>query len=167
MKRRYAVFAALLGACGGETGGESAPPVSEDRPLEADFEEVYRIGGIAAEGWDAFTEIADLGFDARGHLYVRDEAGSSTRIVVVDGVGGLAAEFGRMGDGPGELRQVGQMVARPEGGAAIVDDGHRALPPVRSGRLVRTRTPLRGYGATAGPAPLRSCAPRGTGARSS
>ena len=126
MRRRYAVFVALLGACGGETGGESVPPVSEDRPLEADFEEVYRIGGIAAEGWDAFTEIADLGFDARGHLYVRDEAGSSTRIAVVDGVGGLAVEFGRMGDGPGELRQVGQMVALPEGGAAIVDDGHRA-----------------------------------------
>ncbi|MCY3707178.1 MAG: hypothetical protein OXH08_17020 [Gammaproteobacteria bacterium] len=126
MRRRYAVFAALLAACGSESDGESAPPVSEDRALEADFEEVYRIGGIAAEGWDAFTEIADLDFDARGHLYVRDEAGSSTRIVVVDGVGDLAAEFGRMGDGPGELRQVGQMVARPEGGAVLVDTGHRA-----------------------------------------
>ena len=126
MRSICVVFVGLLAACGGDTGGESAPPASEDRPLAVDFEEVYRIGGIAAEGWDAFTEIADLDFDARGHLYVRDEAGSSSRIVVVDGAGGLTAEFGRMGDGPGELRDVGQMVARPEGGAVIVDDGHRA-----------------------------------------
>ena len=126
MRFRCAVFITLLAACGGESGGASAPQPSEDRPLAADFEEVYRIGGIDAEGWDAFTEIADLGFDARGHLYIRDEAESSTRVVAVNGVGALAAEFGRMGDGPGELRQVGHMVARPEGGAVIVDDGHRA-----------------------------------------
>jgi len=116
----------LLAACGDQTGGSSAPSPGEDRPLAADFEEVYRIGGIEAEGWDAFTEIEDLGFDARGHLYIRDQAGSSARILAVDGAGALAAEFGSMGDGPGELRRVGHMVARPEGGAVIVDDGHRA-----------------------------------------
>lgn len=116
----------LLAACGGETGGGGAPPADEDRPLRADFEEVYWIGGIAAEGWDAFTEIAELDFDAAGRLYIHDEAASSTRIVVVDGVGSLAAEFGRMGDGPGEFRDVAHMVARPGGGVVIVDDGHRA-----------------------------------------
>ncbi len=121
-----AVFITLLAACGGETGGPPAGAPGEDRLLEVGFEEVYRIGGIEAEGWDAFTEIAELDFDARGHLYIRDAAASSTRIVVLDGLGGLAAEFGRMGDGPGELRQVGHMLARPEGGVVIVDDGHRA-----------------------------------------
>ena len=126
MRLRCAVFTALLAACGGDNGGSSVPPPSEDRPLAADFEEVYRIGGIEAEGWDAFTEISDLEFDARGHLYIRDEPGSSTRIVAVDGVGALAADFGRMGDGPGEFRRVGHMVARPEGGAVVVDEGHRA-----------------------------------------
>ena len=126
MRLRCAVLVALVAACGGETGGASAPPPGEDRPLQADFEEVYRIGGIAAEGWDAFTEIADLEFDAGGRLYIRDEAGSSTRIVVVDGAGGLVAEFGRMGGGPGELREVTHMVARPGGGVVIVDEGHRA-----------------------------------------
>ena len=126
MRFRFAVLVTLCAACGGETGRGGTPPASEDRPLQADFEDVYRIGGIAAEGWDAFTEIADLAFDATGRLYILDEAGSSTRIVVVDGVGGLAAEFGRMGDGPGELRDVAHMVARPEGGVVVVDDGHRA-----------------------------------------
>ncbi|MCY3698601.1 MAG: hypothetical protein OXH46_03035 [Gemmatimonadetes bacterium] len=121
-----AALIALLAGCGGETGGSAAPPPDEDRPLAADFEDVYRIGGIAAEGWDAFTEIADLDFDAGGRLYIRDEAASSTRIVVVDGAGGLVAEFGRRGDGPGELRDVGHMVARPGGGVVIVDNGHRA-----------------------------------------
>ncbi|MXX77699.1 MAG: hypothetical protein F4Z33_01640, partial [Gemmatimonadales bacterium] len=126
MRFSRAMLVALLAGCGGETGGAGAPTPDEDRPLAADFEEVYRIGGIAAEGWDAFTEIADLDFDAGGRLYIRDEAASSTRIVVVDGVGGLVAEFGRMGDGPGELRDVGHMVARPGGGVVIVDNGHRA-----------------------------------------
>ncbi|WP_420441360.1 hypothetical protein [Candidatus Palauibacter sp.] len=126
MRLLCAVLVTLPAACGGEPGGGSVPPAGGDRPLEADFEEVYRIGGIAAEGWDAFTEIADLDFDAGGRLYIRDEAGSSTRIAVVDEAGGLAAEFGRMGDGPGEFRDVEHMVARPGGGVVIVDDGHRA-----------------------------------------
>ncbi len=126
MKSRYAVVTTLLAACGGDTGGSSAPPPGEDNPLPADFEEVYRIGGIAAEGWDAFTEIEDMDFDERGRLYIRDETGSSTRIVVVDGTGALASEFGRMGGGPGELRQVEHMVARPDGGVVLVDGGHRA-----------------------------------------
>lgn len=126
MRFRSVVLTTLLAACGGDTGGSSAPSPSEDRPLSADFEEVYRIGGIEAEGWDAFTEISDLGFDARGHLYMRDETGSSTRIVAVDGAGALAVEFGRMGGGPGEFRRVGHMVARPDGGAVVVDEGHRA-----------------------------------------
>ena len=126
MRYRCVVLVGLLAACGGDTGGPGAPPPSEDRPLVADFEEVYRIGGIAAEGWDAFAEITGLDFDARGHLYIWDESGSATRIVAVDGIGALTAEFGRMGDGPGEFRRVGHVVARPEGGAVIVDDGHRA-----------------------------------------
>ncbi|MYA12908.1 MAG: hypothetical protein F4087_10665 [Gemmatimonadetes bacterium] len=101
MRSCCVAIAGLLAACGGDTGGGSAPPVSEDRPLAADFEEVYRIGGIAADGWDAFTEIEQLDFDARGHLYIQDETGSSTRFVVVDGAGGLVAEFGRYGRRPG------------------------------------------------------------------
>ena len=141
-----AALIALLVGCGGETGGSAAPPSDEDRPLAADFEEVYRIGGIAAEGWDAFTEIADLDFDAAGRLYIRDEAASSTRIVVVDGAGGLVADFGRRGDGPGELRDVGHMVARPGGGVVIVDKRSPRLSPVRPRRVVRARGPLRDRG---------------------
>ena len=127
MRIGYAAFVAVLAGCGGEAGGGSAPPAGEDRPLEADFEEVYRIGGIAAEGWDAFTQIADLDFDARGRLYIRDGIGSSTRVLMVDEFGGLAAEIGRSGDGPEEIREAGHMVARSEGGVVIVDDGHRAF----------------------------------------
>ena len=127
MRYFCALFLTLLAGCGGDAGGGAAAPAGEDRPLEADFEEVYRIGGIAAEGWDAFTEIADLGFDARGHLYIRDGSGSSTRVLMVDEFGGLAAEIGRSGDGPEEIREAGHMVARPEGGVVIVDDGHRAF----------------------------------------
>lgn len=158
MRFRYAVWVALLAACGGETGDGPAPPPAGDRPLEADFVDVYRIGGIAAEGWDAFTEIADLDFDGAGRLYIRDETGSSTRIVVVDGVGDPAAEFGRMGDGPGELRNVTHMVARPGGGVVIVDAGHRAYllfgPAGSFERAIRFET--RGASETAPPETVRS-----------
>ena len=126
MKCRATLFVTLLAACGGDTGQSPVPPPAEDLPLAPDFEEVYRIGGIAARGWDAFAEIADVGFDARGHLYLRDQNRSSSRIVVVDGTGALAAEFGHMGDGPGEFRQVDHMVARPDGGVVVLDGGHRA-----------------------------------------
>ena len=93
----YAVFITLLAPCGGETGVHPSRRRARTVRSTAGFEEVYRIGGIEAEGWDAFTKIADLDFDARGHLYIRAAAASSTRIVVLDGLGGLAAEFGRMG----------------------------------------------------------------------
>ena len=171
MKTRYvscvallAACGALLAACGGETGEGPAPAPSEDRPLEADFEEVYRIGGIGAEGWDAFTEIAGLDFDADGRLYIRDEAGSSTRVVVVDGAGGLAAEFGRMGDGPGEFRDVAHMAARPGGGVVIVDDGHRAYllfgPDGSFERAIRFS--IQGASETASAATVRSAREEGT-----
>ena len=134
------VLVTLLAACGGDTGGSSAPPPSEDLPLAPDFEEVYRIGGIEAEGWDAFTEIADMGFDARGHLHIRDGTASSTRIVAVDGAGALLAEYGSMGDG--ECRR-----------------WTPGLPPVRSRRVVRTRGPFCGFGCLAA-CSRRECAPR-------
>ena len=121
-----AALPVLLAACADDSGAPSVPPPTEDRPLAADFEDVYRVGGIEAEGWDAFTEIAGLDFDAAGRLYIRDDAGSATRIVAVDRTGSLAVEFGDMGDGPGELRRVANMVARPDGGVVIVDSGHRA-----------------------------------------
>ena len=98
----------------------------EDRSLAADFEEVYRIGSIAGELWEAFTSIAGLAFDARGYLYVLDRSDSEIRVVVVDGAGGLATEFGRSGEGPAEFRQVDNFAVWPDGRTVVVDRGHGA-----------------------------------------
>lgn len=99
---------------------------AEDRTLAADFEEVYRIGAITGEEWELFTTIAGLAFDARGHLYVLDRSESEVRIVVVNGAGGLAVEFGRSGEGPTEFRSVEQFAVWPDGRSVVVDRGHGA-----------------------------------------
>ena len=98
----------------------------EDRSLAADFEEVYRIGSIAGEEWEAFTSIAGLAFDARGYLYVLDRSDSEVRVVVVDGAGGLVTEFGRSGEGPAEFRSVDNFAVWPDGRTVVVDRGHGA-----------------------------------------
>ncbi len=99
----------------------------EDRPLAAGFEEVYRIGSIAGEEWEAFTSVAGLAFDGRGNLYVLDRSESQVRIVVVDDSGGFLAEFGRAGEGPAEFRSVEHFAVWPDGRVVVVDRGHRAF----------------------------------------
>ena len=36
---------------------------AEDRPLDAGFEEIYRLGSLDGGGWDSFGIIAGVGFD--------------------------------------------------------------------------------------------------------
>ena len=98
----------------------------DDRSLAADFEEVYRIGSIAGEEWEAFTDVAGLAFDARGRLYVLDRSDSEIRVVVVDGAGGLVTEFGRRGEGPAEFRRAEGFAVWPDGRTIVIDSGHGA-----------------------------------------
>ncbi len=44
----------------------------EDRWLEADFEEVYRVGSVDGEPWEEFGTVAKVGFDGAGNLHVFD-----------------------------------------------------------------------------------------------
>jgi hypothetical protein len=53
------------------------------------------------------------------------------RLVLVDFSRGIARDIGRTGSGPGEFRLVSQAIARPDGGAWVVDFGLRRLLPVR------------------------------------
>lgn len=73
----------------------------EDQVLDADFEEVYRVGALAGDEWETFGRVRGVAFDASGHLYVLDT--QAARIVVVDTEGGLVRQFGRAGEGPGEF----------------------------------------------------------------
>ncbi len=75
--------------------------------------------------WQEFTDITGLGFDAGGNLHIAnapdygDLAG-----VIVSPRGELLATFGGTGDGPGEFRSVGAMVALADGRVVVSDVGH-------------------------------------------
>ena len=98
-------FAALTNAHapGGQplTAQEVIVLPGEDRPLEANFEEVYRIGSYDGDEWETFGRVSGVSFDDSGNLYVMDD--QAGRIVVVSQGGAFVREFGRIGDGPGEF----------------------------------------------------------------
>ena len=97
---------------------------SEDRWVEVDFEEVYRVGSIDGAEWEQFGNVRDVGFDGAGNLYVFDDR--LDRIVVVDRDGCFLREIGREGEGPGEFRSVWRMAVMADGRTVVMDSGHRA-----------------------------------------
>ncbi|MDE2876801.1 MAG: 6-bladed beta-propeller [Gemmatimonadota bacterium] len=96
----------------------------EDRWLDADFEEVFRIGSLMGEEWEQFGEVQKVMFDGAGRLHVFD--GQAERIFVVDTDGSLIREIGREGEGPGEFRMAVDFVALEDGRVAVADLEHRA-----------------------------------------
>ncbi len=101
----------------------------EDRLLEANVEEVYRIGSFDGDEWETFGRVSGVAFDESGNLYVMDD--QAGRIVVVSQGGAFVREFGRIGDGPGEFAAnsntaVGFTVLR-DGRAVVFDPGHGAF----------------------------------------
>ena len=100
--RLVAGAVALIAVLATPTGPLPAQQVielpAEDMPLDADFEEVYRLGTLDGGGWDAFGSIEGLGFDGGGNLYILDTR--AVRISVVDPKGKLGAAVHRGGGGP-------------------------------------------------------------------
>ena len=110
-----------------------------DRPIEAGFEEVYRVGVVEGEPWEMFAQVSQVAFDANGNLYVFDgtSGGMSfggmrlmrsgeVRVLVFDAAGRFVREFGSSGGGPGEFNQpIGFAVLR-DGTVVVSDVGHRA-----------------------------------------
>jgi len=103
------------------TAGHAA---AQDRPLTADFEEVYRVGGMNAEEWAFFADSAPTAFDGAGNLYVLDR--QAGHVVIVDPQGGLVRTVGRQGEGPGEFNEVLQFWVWPDGRYVVQDMGHGA-----------------------------------------
>ena len=100
-----------------------------DRLLDAEFEEVYRVGSLDGEEWEIFGRLFGVGFDGSGHLYLMDDRDG--RIVVVSQEGEFVREFGGIGDGPGEFAEntisaVGFTVLR-DGRAVVFDPGHNVF----------------------------------------
>ena len=116
-------LACLLGS--GSLGAQDVVDMpAEDRPLTADFEELYRIGSLDGDAWETFGEIAGTAFDAAGNLYVFDR--QSNRIVMVGRDGGFVREIGQAGEGPGEFRMALQFTVMRDGRVVVADLGHRS-----------------------------------------
>jgi len=96
----------------------------QDRAINANFEEIYRVGSFDGDEWETFGEIGGTAFDAAGNLYVFDRQAS--RVVVVDPQGDFLRDFGDAGEGPGEFRMATQLAVMPDGRVVIADLGHRA-----------------------------------------
>ena len=97
---------------------------AEDRWLEIDLEEVYRLGTMTGEVWEQFGEVGEVAFDGSGRLYVFDRQISTVFVVGTDG--SLVREFGREGGGPGEFDNAVQMIVAEDGRVVVMDQVRRA-----------------------------------------
>lgn len=92
---------------------------AQDRPLAADFSEVYRVGGLAAPEWAQFSGRGPVGFDGSGNLYILDFG--APQVVVIDTLGRLVGTVGRAGEGPGEFGFPFKLVVWRDGRFAVQD----------------------------------------------
>ncbi len=99
-----------------------------DQLLDADFEEIFRVGVLDGEDWEMFANVSSVTFDADGNLYVIDGLynGMDTRVVVFDASGNFVREFGSMGEGPGEFNLPTAAVVLRDGTTVVEDLRHRA-----------------------------------------
>ncbi len=112
-----------------------------DRHLDADFEEVFRIGVLEGEDWEMFGTVMHVEFDENGNLYIADGSGGmslgdgtrvlglgsgGTRVLVFDASGNFLREFGTSGEGPGEFNMPAGFAVMRDGTTIVSDFGHRA-----------------------------------------
>ncbi len=109
---------------------EEVRVTGRDRALDAEFEEVFRVGKLQGESWEMFAGVRDLAFDSEGRLYVFDGSGplgmQDSRIVVFDATGEFLREFGSAGEGPGEFQMPTSFAVLSGGNVVVGDMGHGA-----------------------------------------
>ncbi len=113
----------LLAASGGAQQIIQLP--AEDRWLEADFEELYRLGSMAGEDWEQFGYIRSVAFDGAGNLFLFDRLMETQIVFVVGSDGRLVRQLGGPGEGPGEFGHAGAVAVFADGRVAVVDVGRR------------------------------------------
>ena len=111
-----------------------------DQPLDADFEELFRVGVLDGEDWEMLGTVMHVSFDENGNLYVVDGLGGMSiggarvtglgsdgmRVLVFDASGNFVREFGSSGEGPGEFKMPTDFAVMRDGTTIVADLGHRA-----------------------------------------
>ena len=112
-----------------------------DQRLDADFEEIFRMGVLEGEDWEMFGTVMHVEFDENGNLYIVDGSGGmsladgtrimglgsgETRVLVFDANGSFVREFGTSGEGPGEFNMPAGFAITRDGTTIVSDFGHRA-----------------------------------------
>ena len=123
-------FAAALAAFPPASAQQVVEIPARDQRLDADFEEVFRVGVFDGADWEMFAAIPKVAFDADGNLYVFDAGGEmldpDLRVVVVDRSGSFVREFGSSGEGPGEFNVPTSYGVTRDGTTIVGDLGHQA-----------------------------------------
>ena len=98
---------------------------ARDQNLRLTAQEVFTVGSIVGEDWEAFSRVGAVAFDGAGNLYILDA--DVGRVVKVGPDGRFLAQLGRKGGGPGEFQMpVGLAVTR-QGEVAVFDAGTRGF----------------------------------------
>ena len=116
---------AFTAASPGASAQEIVELPLQDRTLDADFPEVYRIGD-GSRDWELLTRVTPIGFDGHGNLHIGDRSGGALSVLVVDPRGEVAVRFGQPGEGPGDFRNATHALALPDGRTVVSDNGHLA-----------------------------------------
>ena len=123
-------FTAALAASPAAGSQQVVEMPGRDQRLEADFEEVFRVGVFDGADWEMFATVPKVVFDAEGNLYVFDAGGEmmdpDLRVVVVDRTGAFVREFGSAGEGPGEFNVPTAYGVTRDGTTIVGDMGHQA-----------------------------------------
>ena len=119
----WALFLGLLTAASAQSQ-ETVQLPAEDRWLQPEFEEVYRIGSLSGAEWEQFGYVYEVAFDGAGQLYILDA--QSSLITVVGPDGGFRRTFGGPGEGPGEFRSPLALAVFRDGRVVVGDGEHLA-----------------------------------------
>lgn len=117
--------ACLLSKQGAATAQEIIELAGEDRVLEPEVEELYRLGTLAGEDWEQFGDVKSVAFDPAGNLVVFDSHETTQAIFVVGPDGRLVRRIGGMGEGPGEFGDAFAMTILSDGRVVVADMARR------------------------------------------
>jgi len=140
----YLSALALISLPGNGPAQERIDLPGEDRPLEAEVQEVYSVGSITGEEWETLARVVAVSFDEKGNLYVLDPL--SYRVLVVGPEGGFVRNLGRRGGGPGEFELPYALSVTRSGEVRVFDLRKRGFTLFNSDGSLKTTVPHSQYG---------------------